>query len=100
VIYNNFGLVAPDIIEHVHHDVDGLVPNQLIISLVVKFGLVRRRRRTELSKRTSENAGATIFLYFFLFIPKTTDATYRSTGLGDLARDVVISYVLRVGGGV
>jgi hypothetical protein len=26
VIYNNFGLVAPDIIEHVHHNLDGLVP--------------------------------------------------------------------------
>jgi hypothetical protein len=26
MIYNNFGPVAPDIVEHVHHNSDGVVP--------------------------------------------------------------------------
>ena len=27
VIYNNFGPVAPDVVEHVHHNEDRLIPN-------------------------------------------------------------------------
>jgi hypothetical protein len=52
---------------------------------------------------TSENAGAAIFLYFFhsspseatMFAPKTDNTSYRNTGLGNLARCVVISYKAR-----
>ena len=52
---------------------------------------------------TSENAGAAIFLYFFhsspseatMFGPKTDITLYRNTGLGNLARYVVISYGAR-----
>jgi hypothetical protein len=52
---------------------------------------------------TSENAGAAIFLYFFhsspseaiMFRPKIVITAYRNTGLGNLARYVVISYQAR-----
>ena len=59
-----------------------------------------------ISERTSENAGATIFRNFFqsspseatMFIPKTDNALYRFVGLGNLAREVVTSYLSSVGG--
>ena len=35
VIYNNFRLFAPDIVEQVHHDPDSLVPHQSIIFLTI-----------------------------------------------------------------
>jgi hypothetical protein len=49
---------------------------------------------------TSEKAGAAIFRYLFhsspseatIFDPKTASTTYSSTGLGNLAREVVTSY--------
>jgi hypothetical protein len=46
VIDNNFGLVAPDIVEQIHHNPDGLVPHQLIISLVVAFSLEKDAKRS------------------------------------------------------
>jgi hypothetical protein len=78
VIYNNFGPVAPDIVEQVIHDPDSFIPHQFIIRLKAAFSLNRRRT---VSERTSENAGATIFLNFFhsspseatMFIPKTVN---------------------------
>jgi hypothetical protein len=51
VIDNNFGFVAPDIVEQIHHNPDGLVPHQFIISLVVAFSL-DRKKGAELGPRT------------------------------------------------
>jgi hypothetical protein len=41
VIDNNFGLVAPDIVEHVHHNLDSLVPYQFIIFLEMEIRIGR-----------------------------------------------------------
>jgi hypothetical protein len=77
MIYNNFGSIAPDIVEQVVHNPYGLIPHQCIISLSNR---VQPSWAKELiSERTSENAGATIFRNFFhsspseatMFIPKT-----------------------------
>jgi hypothetical protein len=70
LIYNNFGLVAPDIVEQVRHDKDGFIPYQFIISLAIVFRIQLGNERS--SGRTSENAGATIFLNFFHSSPSET----------------------------
>jgi hypothetical protein len=45
VIYDNFSLVTPDIVEQVHHNPGRLIPYQFVISLVIVF---RPGRRIEL----------------------------------------------------
>jgi hypothetical protein len=84
MIYNNFGSVAPDIVEQVVHNQYGLVPHQCIISLNNRVQPKTAFTDEELvSKCTSEKAGATIFRNFFqsspseatIFIPKTDNGT-------------------------
>ena len=54
VIYSNFGSVSPDIVEHVHHNQDGFVPYQSIVSLPMLFRISQRTPlRTYLRKRGS-----------------------------------------------
>jgi hypothetical protein len=83
MIYNNFGPVAPDIVEQVVHNSYGLIPHQCIISLNNHVQPSWAKNWSRFSKRTSENAGATIFRIFFqsspseatIFIPKMDNAT-------------------------
>jgi hypothetical protein len=82
MVYNNFGSVAPDIVEQVVHNPHSLIPHQSIISLNNCVQPSCFMGKKLVSERTSENAGATIFRNFFqsspseatMFIPKTDNA--------------------------
>jgi hypothetical protein len=96
MIYSDFRLVSPDVVEQVHHDPDSLVPYQFVISLLIASDIGDERCPVH----TSENAGAAIFRYFFhsspseatMFDPKIDNTAYRYSGFGNAAREAATSY--------
>jgi hypothetical protein len=37
VIYNDFALISPDVVEEIHHNLGGLVPYQFVVPLEMAF---------------------------------------------------------------
>ena len=97
-------LVSPYVLEETVHDSYTLIPYELIVRLRV-VSVSRTSQHEHVSnkdhrvKRTSEKAGAAIFLCRFhssasvatILSPKKVTAPYCSTGLGKRPRWVVIS---------
>ncbi len=59
--YLYFVLVAPYVVEHVFQDMDGLVPHEPVVPLLVFCCKPDSKRARTSTRRTSENAGAAIF---------------------------------------
>lgn len=88
-------LDPPYIVKEVLHDKQRLVPNELIVPL----WQAQQQSTYPVRRRTSEKAGAAIFLNLFhsspsdatMLSPKNRSRAYCSMGLGNRARYVVIS---------
>ena len=66
MIHSNYIFAGPNLIEKPIHDSDSLIPDQLIIPLIEMRSLISEKSIGNYSDhRTSEKAGAPIFLYFF-----------------------------------
>ena len=98
MVNGNFLLRAPDILEEINHNLDCLVPYQPIIRLPTCLDLDANLNATNKERLTSENAGATTFLWRFhsspsdamMFPPQILSEEYG--GLGKRCLLLVTSY--------
>ena len=96
MIQRNYIFACPNLIEKLIHNFNRFIPDQLIIALT-KNEITNQTSRTTI--RTSEKAGAQIFLYIFhsspsvvtILGPKTEMISYSRAGLGNRVLDDVTS---------
>ena len=98
MLYVDDLLVFPFILEDVLEDLDGLIPDEPVVSLVQ--GRFSSRYVARGMLRTSEKAGATILRWCFhsspsvamMFVPNALSSSYGSVGFWKRARNPIRSY--------